>query len=57
MAQLLDRRTWLTEAALAAGGLVVGAEARSAPVAPAPGRMHLGIVTYNVARDWTWTPS
>ena len=52
MAQLLDRRTWLTEAALAAGGLVVGAEARSAPVAPAPGRMHLGIVTYNVARDW-----
>ena len=54
MAQRVDRRTWLTEATLAAGALVVGPtrEASPATSTPTPGRLHLGIVTYNAARDW-----
>ncbi len=54
MAQPVDRRTWLTEATAAAGGLVFGGPAREGSAAPAPasGRIHLGIVTYNAARDW-----
>lgn len=51
-----DRRDFLTRAGLAAGaGLVTGPALGSAPAAlpaPATGRFRLGIVTYNVARDW-----
>jgi sugar phosphate isomerase/epimerase len=46
----LDRRTWMTQAGLAAGaglGSISPAEA-----APGPGRLRLGLVTYNVAKDW-----
>jgi len=43
----IDRRAWLTEAALAAAGL----SSLSRP-ARAAGRLRLGIVTYNVAKDW-----
>jgi len=43
----IDRRAWLTEAALAAAGTSFFAGA-----ARAAGRLRLGIVTYNVAKDW-----
>lgn len=46
MAPRIDRRRWLTEAALAA------VAASSARTARAAGRLRLGIVTYNVAKDW-----
>jgi sugar phosphate isomerase/epimerase len=53
--QRIDRRQWVTEAALAGAGLALGGAARAAwasPGSPPTGRLHLGIVTYNVARDW-----
>jgi sugar phosphate isomerase/epimerase len=53
VSQRIDRRRWLTEAALAGGGLVLAAKASAAPQSPRPGgRLRLGIVTYNVAKDW-----
>jgi sugar phosphate isomerase/epimerase len=51
----MDRRRWLTEAALAGGAIALGETARAAsasPAAPAAGRLRLGIVSYNVAKDW-----
>jgi sugar phosphate isomerase/epimerase len=42
----IDRRRWLTESALAVLGLSLPTAARGA------GRLRLGIVTYNVAKDW-----
>ena len=42
----MDRRHWLKQAALAAAALPLGERARAA------GRLRLGIVTYNVAKDW-----
>ncbi len=53
MSQRIDRRRWLTEAALAGSGLALAETVRAAPQSPpAAGRLHLGIVTYNVAKDW-----
>ena len=47
----VDRRTWLTSTGLATAGLALG-RAPSAAAASSFGRFRLGIVTYNVARDW-----
>lgn len=54
MTQRIDRRQWLSAAALAGGGLALGGAARAASASPATpsGRLRLGIVTYNVAKDW-----
>ena len=53
MSQRIDRRQWLSEAALAAGALALARGTSAAPHPPTPvGRLRLGIVTYNVAKDW-----
>ena len=53
MPQRMTRRRWLADSALAAGAAALsGAAPPSSAEARAAGRLRLGIVSYNVARDW-----
>lgn len=53
----ITRRTLLQSAALALGGLGLSGTAALRPAVAAPGasrpKMRLGLVTYNLAKDWT----
>jgi sugar phosphate isomerase/epimerase len=50
----LDRRTFIASAAVATGlaALPSGARGADAPLRAGPSRMKLGIVSYNLAKDW-----
>jgi len=48
----LSRRQLFQTGAMAAGALGLGGSAACTSTKEARRKMHLGIVTYNVARDW-----